>query len=246
MAPIGPLCRQDSQGHQARRLASRAADQPRTGHQPQDRQGARPQRVCGVARPRRRGDRVKRRAFITLLGGAAATWPLAARAQQPERMRRIGVLMHLAADDLEGQARFAAFLQGLQRLGWTDGRNLRIDTRWGANDADRRRYAGELVALAPDVILASATPATLALQQATRTMPIVFANVADPVGAGIVESLSRPGGNVTGFAMFEYSLSVKWLELLKEIAPRVTRAAVILDAANPGAIGHFAVIQTPA
>jgi putative tryptophan/tyrosine transport system substrate-binding protein len=189
---------------------------------------------------------IARREFIGLLGGAAAAWPLAARAQQGERVRRIGVLMHLVANDLEGQARFTAFMQALAQLGWTDGRNVRIDTRWGANDADRRRYAGELVALAPDVILASATPATLALQQATRTMPIVFANVADPVGAGIVESLARPGGNVTGFAMFEYSLSVKWLELLKEIAPHVTRAVVIRDAANPAAIGQFGVIQSAA
>ncbi len=189
---------------------------------------------------------MRRREFITLLGGAAATWPLPVRAQQPGGVRRIGVLMHLVADDLEGQARFTAFMQALAQLGWTDGRNVRIDTLWGANDADRRRYAGELVALVPDVILASATPATLALQQATRTMPIVFANVADPVGAGIVESLARPGGNVTGFALFEYSLSVKWLELLKEIAPRVTRAAVIRDAANPAAIGQFGVIQSAA
>jgi putative ABC transport system substrate-binding protein len=189
---------------------------------------------------------MRRREFITLLGGAAVAWPLAARAQQPGGVRRIGVLMHLVANDPEGQARFTAFMQALAQLGWTDGRNVRIDTLWGANDADRRRYAEELVALAPDVILASATPATLALQQATRTMPIVFANVADPVGAGIVASLPRPGGNVTGFAMFEYSVSVKWLELLKEIAPRVTRAAVIRDAANPAAIGQFGVIQSAA
>jgi putative ABC transport system substrate-binding protein len=189
---------------------------------------------------------VKRRDFITLLGGAAAAWPLAAPAQQPDRIRRIGVLMHLAANDLEGQARFASFLQGLQQLGWTDGRNVRVDTRWGASDAERRKSAAELEALSPDIILASTTLALVALQQTTRTVPIVFVNVADPVGAGFVESLARPGGNVTGFALFEYSLSGKWLELLKEIAPRVTRVAVIRDSANPAGIGQFAVIQSVA
>ena len=159
---------------------------------------------------------MKRREFITLLGGAAAAWPLAARAQQGERMRRIGVLMSTAADDPEGQARIAAFLQGLQQLGWTDGRNVRIDIRWAAGDADRiRRYAAELVALAPDVILATGGAAVGPLLQATRTVPIVFAQVADPVGAGFVDSLARPGGNATGFMQFEYSLSGKWLELLK-------------------------------
>jgi putative ABC transport system substrate-binding protein len=167
---------------------------------------------------------LRRRQFITLLGSAAAAWPLAARAQQGERGRRIGVLMNLAADDAEGQARIAAFLQGLQQLGWTDGGNVRIDYRWAAGDASRfQRYAEELLALAPDVILASATPSIQALQRATRTVPIVFALVADPVGAGIVESLARPGGNTTGFTPNEYGISAKWLELLKEIAPRVTR-----------------------
>jgi putative tryptophan/tyrosine transport system substrate-binding protein len=189
---------------------------------------------------------MKRREFITLVGGAAAAWPVAVRAQQGERVRRIGVLMHLAADDPEGQARFAAFLQGLQQLGWTDGRNVRIETRWGANNADRGRYAAELVALAPDIILASTTPAMMALQQSSRTVSVVFANVADPVGAGFVESLVRPGGNATGFTPYEYSISGKWLELLKEIAPSVTRAAIIRDAANPAGIGMFAVIQSVA
>src|SRR5262245_59571291 len=178
---------------------------------------------------------IRRRQFIATLSSAAA-WPLVARAQQPERVRRIGVLMHLAADDLEGQARFTAFLQGLEQLGWTDGRNVRIDTRWGANNADRGRYAAELVALGPDVILASTTPGMTALQQSTRTVPVVFVNVADPVGAGFVESLARPGGNATGFTVYEYSLSGKWLELLKEIVPSVTRAVVIRDAANPSGI----------
>src|SRR5256886_3532641 len=159
----------------------------------------------------------KRRDFITLLGGAAAAWPLAARAQQPGGVRRIGVLMHLPADDLEGQARFRAFLQGLQQLGWTDGRNVRIETRWGASDAERmRRDAAELVVLAPDVILASTTPAMSALQQATRTIPIVFSNIADPVGAGFVETLARPGGNATGSQLLEYGLQLKLLGVLQE------------------------------
>jgi putative ABC transport system substrate-binding protein len=188
---------------------------------------------------------MRRRDLITLIGGATA-WPLAAHAQQPDQVRRIGVLMHLAADDPEGQARFTAFLQGLQQLGWTDGRNARVDTRWGANNAERGRYAAELVALAPDVILASTTTGMMALQQSTRTVPVVFVNVADPVGAGFVESLARPGGNATGFTPYEYSVSVKWLELLKQIAPSVTRAAVIRDSANPAGIGMFAVIQSAA
>jgi putative ABC transport system substrate-binding protein len=187
---------------------------------------------------------MKRREFITLLGGAA-TWPLAARARQPERVRRIGVLMNTAADNLDGQARFGAFLQGLQRLGWADGRNVRIDISWaGPVDIDRyRKFAAELVARAPDVILATTTQSTAALQQATRTMPIVFAMVVDPVGADIVESLPRPGGNTTGFMQFEYSLSGKWLELLKQIAPGVTRAAILRDPSIPTGIGQFAVIQ---
>src|SRR5262245_41223973 len=187
---------------------------------------------------------MRRREFITLLGGAAASWPLATRAQQLDRMRLIGVLMHLAADDLEGQARLKAFLLGLQQLGWTDSRNVRIEIRWGANDADRQRYAQELVALAPDVILASTTLATVALQNATRTLPIVFCNVADPVGGGLVESLARPGGNATGFMQFEYAMSAKWLELLKDITPGLMRVAVIRDSANPASIGQFAVIQS--
>ena len=189
---------------------------------------------------------MKRREFITLLGGAAAAWPLAARAQQADRIRRVGVLMHLAADDPEGQARHAAFLQGLQQSGWIAGRNVRIDTRWGASEADRRRYAEELVALAPDAILASNSTATLALQAATSTVPIVFVNVVDPVGAGFVASLARPGGNATGFTLFEYGMSAKWLELLKEIAPLVTRAAVIREGSNPAGIGQFAAIQSVA
>jgi putative ABC transport system substrate-binding protein len=174
--------------------------------------------------------KMKRRDLIALLGATAAAWPLAARAQQGERKRRVGVLMNLAADDPEGQARIVAFVQGLQQWSWTDGRNVRIDIRWAAGDADRfHRYAEELLALAPDVILASATPSVKALQQATRTVPIVFANVGDPVGMGWVESLARPGGNTTGFTNWEYGFGAKWLELLKEIAPRLTRVAVLRD-----------------
>ena len=189
---------------------------------------------------------MRRRAFITLLGGAAA-WPLAARAQQPERMRLIGVLMGGPESDPEEQARLAAFLDGLQQLGWTDGRNVRIDTRWPAGDAGRfRTYAAELVGLAPDVILASASASVAALQQASRSAPIVFANVIDPVGAGFVASLAQPGGNATGFIAFEYGISGKWLELLKEIAPHMTRAAVLRDPALAAGIGQFAAIQSMA
>jgi putative ABC transport system substrate-binding protein len=189
---------------------------------------------------------MRRREFVTLLGGAAA-WPLAARAQQPERMRRIGVLTGFSSDDPETSARATALAQGLQQLNWTVDRNVRIDYRWGAVDADRsRRYAGELVALAPDVILAVGAPAVAALQQQTRTVPIVFVNAVDPVGAGFVESLAQPGGNITGFTLFEYGISAKWLELLKEIAPQVKRVAVLRDAAIASGIGQLAVIQAAA
>jgi putative ABC transport system substrate-binding protein len=192
-------------------------------------------------------DRLRRREFITLLGGAVAAGPLAAHAQQAERVRRIGVINPFAANDLEGQARIAAFLQGLQELGWSVGRNVRIDIRWTtANTAEIRRHATHLVALAPDVILSIGTPSMAALPQATRTITIVFTVVGDPVGAGFVESLSRPGGNATGFMTFEYSLSGKWLELLKEIAPATTRAAVLRDPAITAGIGEFAAIQTAA
>jgi putative ABC transport system substrate-binding protein len=192
---------------------------------------------------------VKRREFITLMGVAAAPsflWPLAARAQQTDRVRRIGVFMNLAADDPEGQARNTAFVQALQQLGWTEGRNARIDTRWETDAGSTRKYAAELVALAPDVILATASTATSALQQMTRTVPIVFVIVIDPVGAGYVESLARPGGNLTGFSLFEYGLSGKWLELLKEIAPGVTRVAVIRDTAVGSGVGQYAIIQAVA
>ena len=189
---------------------------------------------------------MKRRTFITLLGSAAA-WPLVARAQERERVRRIGMLLPSAADDAEFQARVAAFHQALALLGWTIGRNVRIDTRWArANIADIRRHAAELAALAPDVIMASGTSTVGPLLQATRSVPIVFPNVVDPVGAGFVDSLARPGGNATGFISFEYSLAGKWLELLKEIAPRVTRAAVVRDAAVASGIGQFGAIQSVA
>jgi len=188
----------------------------------------------------------RRREFIALLGSAAA-WPLAARAQQREKMRRVGVLMNLAADDTEGSARVTALAQGLQELGWRDGRDVRIDYRWAAADAASfQRHAQELLTLAPDVIIASATPSVVALQQATRTVPIVFVGVADPVGAGLVESLAHPGGNTTGFSIFEYSISGKWLELLKEIAPRVRRAAVIRDHLLTSGTAQFGVIQSVA
>jgi ABC-type uncharacterized transport system substrate-binding protein len=190
---------------------------------------------------------VRRRDFIKVIAGSAATWPLAVRAQQPDQMRRIGVLMSLTANDRQGQARLAAFVQGLRELGLTEGRNVRIDIRWGSgNPDDARKYAAELVALAPDVILASGGTVVGALLQTTRTVPIVFTQIADPVGGGLVASLSRPGGNATGFTAFEYGMSGKWLELLKEIAPRVTRAAVLRDPAIAQGIGQFGAIQSAA
>jgi putative tryptophan/tyrosine transport system substrate-binding protein len=187
-----------------------------------------------------------RRRDFTVLAGSMAVWPFAARAQQQaERMRRIGVLMSVTEDDPEGQARVAAFVQTLQRSGWTTGRNVQIDIRWGVADAaSARRYAAEMVALAPDVILTVASAATAAMQEATRTLPIVFVNVADPVAAGYVASLARPGGNVTGFTVLEYGLSGKWLELLKEIAPDVRRVAVLRDPHIASGIGQFAIIQS--
>jgi len=190
---------------------------------------------------------MRRREFITLLCGAATTWSLVVRAQQPERVRRIGVLIARSANDPEGQAFVAAFLQGLQELGWSDGRNVIIDIRWFAgNNADARKYAVELVALAPDVILAHTSYAVASLLQVTSTVPIVFVGVVDPVGAGYVDSLARPGGNITGFTVFEYSMSGKWLQLLKEIAPGVTRVAVTRDPSIAAGPGQFAVIQAAA
>jgi ABC-type uncharacterized transport system substrate-binding protein len=192
---------------------------------------------------------MKRREFIKVIAGSTAAWPLAAFAQQSERMRRIGVLVGggLDADDLDLQARIGAFEDALKQLGWTNGQNVRIDMRAGAGDVDRlRSYAGELVALAPDVILTTGAAGVPPLLKATRTVPIVFTNVVDPVGAGFVDSLARPGGNVTGFVSFEYGLSAKWLELLKEIAPRVTRVAVIRDPEISAGTGQFGAIQAVA
>jgi putative ABC transport system substrate-binding protein len=190
---------------------------------------------------------VKRRTFITLLGGAAAAWPVAVRAQQTERMQRIAVLLNAAADDAEYQARMGAFVQGLRQRGWTEGRNLSIELRWTAGNRElNHKYAPELVALAPDAILAVTTLPVEALQGATRTIPIVFVQIADPVGAGFVETLARPGGNVTGFMNFEYSLSGKWLELLKQSAPGITRAAVLRDPAIAAGIGQWGAIQSVA
>ena len=186
---------------------------------------------------------MRRRAFISLLGGAVA-WPVVTRAQPSERMRRIGVLMFLAEDDPGAKTRIAAFIEGLQQLGWTIGRNVQIDIRWGAADAVRsRKYAAELAATAPDVIFATASETTAALRETTRTLPIVFVGVTDPVGAGYVASLARPGGNATGFAIVEYGMGAKWLELLKEIAPRVTRAVILRDPTLPAGTGQLGAIQ---
>jgi putative ABC transport system substrate-binding protein len=190
---------------------------------------------------------MKRREFITLLGGASAAWPFAARAQKPERMRRIGVLTYLAADDPDLTPRVAAFSRGLKELGWIDGRNVLVEYRFGAGDTERYRdYAAELVSLGPDVIFVSSGSALAAVQKTTRTVPIVFVNVSDPVGAGYVASLARPGGNTTGFTLFEYSIGGKWLELLKQLVPGVTRAAVIRDPSITSGTGQFGAIQAVA
>jgi putative tryptophan/tyrosine transport system substrate-binding protein len=190
---------------------------------------------------------MRRRDFITAVAASTLAWPLAAGAQQREKMRRVGVLMTLAADDPEGLARVTAFAQRLQELGWRDGRDVRIDYRWAAADAaSSHRQAQELLTLAPDVIIAVATPNVVALQQATRTVPSVFVGVTDPVGAGLVESLAHPGGNTTGFGIFEYSISGKWLELLREIAPRVKRVAVIRDPSLTSGTAQLGAIQSVA
>jgi putative tryptophan/tyrosine transport system substrate-binding protein len=187
---------------------------------------------------------MRRREFLGILSGGAAAWPIAARAQQGERMRRVGVLMHTTSDEPDGQARMAAFLQGLQGAGWEVGRNVRVETKWSGGDFTRlRKYAAELVALNPDVVLAGVGPTTPALLQASRTVPIVFAQAIDPVGSGVVEGLSRPGGNATGFLQFDYDLSAKWLELLKEVAPHVKRVGVMRAADTSGGAGQWAVIQ---
>jgi putative tryptophan/tyrosine transport system substrate-binding protein len=187
--------------------------------------------------------RIERRKFLATLGGAGAAWPIAAWAQQRKPMRRVGVLMPFTANDPQVQTRNAAFLQGLQQLGWTVGNNIQIDYRWsGGNEDDTRKYAAELVALAPDVIFTSGSAAVGPLQRATRTVPIVFAGVPDPVGAGFVDSLARPGGNITGFAAYEYGLGAKWLELLKQTAPSVTRVAVLRDPTITAGIGLWGAI----
>src|SRR5262245_52699675 len=189
---------------------------------------------------------IDRRKFLATLGGAAA-WPVVARAQQPEGRRRIGVLMNLAERDSEGQARTGALREGLAKLGWTEGRELQIEYRWFAGDPDRARaYAAELVTLKPEVIFAGATPSVAALQRETRSIPIIFAQIADPVGAGFVASLARPSGNITGFASFEYAIAAKWLELLKQIAPQLTRVAVIYDPTNPETKEYLPVIEAAA
>jgi len=190
---------------------------------------------------------MRRREFITLLGSAAAGWPLTARAQQNERVRLVGILEAISADAPGAKARHTALLEGLQQLGWMPGRNVRIEVRWGGGDeAETRKYAAELIALAPDVILTAGSAGAGVMLKATHTIPLVFVIVPDPVGSGFVRSLSRPGGNATGFMMFEYNLSGKWLELLKEIAPSVTHAAVLRDPAITAGIGQFAVIQSVA
>ena len=190
---------------------------------------------------------MRRREFITVVGAAAVTWPLAAGAQQGERMRRVGVFSPVSADSPEGQSRLAAFLKGLQELGWTDGRNVRIDYYLAEGNAERRRrLAADVIALAPDVVLANGTTALGPLLEVTRTVPIVFVQITDPVSAGYVESLARPGGNATGFSLFEYGMSGKWLELLKQIAPRVTRVAVLRDSTQPTGIAQLAAMHSVA
>jgi putative ABC transport system substrate-binding protein len=190
---------------------------------------------------------MKRREFITLLGSVSAAWPLVAYAQQSQQMRHIGMLMNRAASDPEGEARFVAFKQGMQQLGWSEGRNIQFDPRWGEDDINlEQKYAAELVALAPDLIFASGTLSVAALQRFRSTVPIVFVGVTDPLGAGFVDSLARPGGNTTGFMIYEYSLSGKWLELLKEIAPGVTRVAILRNPDNPVGAALFGAIQAEA
>jgi putative tryptophan/tyrosine transport system substrate-binding protein len=187
---------------------------------------------------------MRRRDFISLLASAATAWPLAVGAQQAERMRRIGVLVSRAATDPEGQARLAAFQKGLQQMGWSEGRDIRIDVRWSPDDVERtRQYAAELVALSPDVILASGSLSVTELQRVTRTVPIVFAAVGDPVGAGFVDTLSQPGGNTTGFMLAEYSFSGKWVQLLKQVAPQVTHVGVVRATHVPSGSPEFATIQ---
>src|SRR5262245_39873010 len=242
----GDLCRSHPGRCQARGPAGAGANQVPDHPQPEDRQGARLDGAERAVGRRRRGDRMRRRAFLSLIAGAAA-WPLAARAQPGGATRRIGVLLPASSDDAEFQARIGAFLQALGQFGWIIGRNLRIETRWATTDAaEIRRHAAELAALAPDVILAHGASTVGPMLRATRTVPIVFPILGDPVAAGFVESLGRPGGNATGFMTVEYSIGGKWVEQLKQIAPGMTRAAVIRDSASPTGIGQFGAIQTAA
>src|SRR5262249_31737199 len=241
------LCPSDCRGRQAVRHADRAIAALLHGRQSQGGGGARGFFVGCVRRPRQRGDRMRRREFITLLGGAAATWPLGVHAQQAERVRHIGVLLSTHEGDPARRAQLTAFVQRLAELGWADGHNARVDVRWtGGSIEAARKSAAEMVALASEAIITDTSYNVAAVQQVTRTVPIVFGGVIDPVGAGLVNSLVRPGGNTTGFTAFEYAIGAKWLELLKEVAPRITRAAVLRDAATAAGIGQFAAIQATA
>src|SRR5262245_20394605 len=248
MATGGFVHWQDPQGWQACRPAGRAVLEVRAGDQRRNRPNARPDGTTNTDRHRQRGDRmIRRREFIALLGGAPAAWSLAARAQQGERIRRVGVLIGLSADDPQVRLRMDAFLQTLRQLGWIEGRNIQVDFRFGDGDNDKiRKYAEELVVLAPDVIVTPSSATMGALLHVTQTIPIVFASVPDPVGAGFVESLARPGGNATGFTIFEYSITGKLLELLNEVAPRVMRVAFVREAGIAAASGQFGALQTAA
>src|SRR5262249_41901394 len=250
VAPVRLLRRPHPEGGEASRFTCFTIDQVRAGHQRSDCKNPPAYRSGQAAGRRRRGDRMsakmKRREFITLLGGVAAAWPLAARAQQSDRMRRIGMLIPLNADDKVAQDRIAVFVQGLKELGWIEGRNVQFDIRFGAGVATTLKQATEMVALAPEVILANGSAAMGPLLQVTSIVPIVFVIVPDPVGAGYVASLARPGGNATGFTSYEYGMTAKWPELLKQIAPSVKRVAVIRDPAISAGLGQFAAIQSVA
>src|SRR5262249_20040981 len=246
MAPARGLHRPHPQRREACRFAGSAANQVRVGHQLADGNNVGPRSTTDLTRPRRRGDRVKRREFITVLGGAAVL-PLAASAQQSGQMRQIGVLMSFAESDSQGQSFAGALREGLEKLGWNDGRNVRIDIRWSASDAERlRAYAVDLVGSKPDVIVAGATSALARLTEATQTIPIVFAQVSDPIGGGFVPSLARPGGNITGFALYEYAIVAKWLELLKQLAPSINRVAALYDPNDPTNRGQLPEIESRA
>src|SRR6516162_8693884 len=229
MARGGNLCRPHPAGREARRTAGSGADQVRAGGQPQDREGDWGAHPASISAARRRGDRVKRREFITLLAGASVAWPLAVRAQQLQRVQRIGILMGVA-DDAETKGWLVTFNHRLEQLCWQAGRNLQIDERWTSGDPERtRRFAGELLAMHPDAVFAFSSIAVAALQRESRTVPIVFTAISDPVGSGFAQSLARPGGNATGFTNFVPTMAAKWLEVLKEIAPQVQHAALLFN-----------------